>query len=127
VCAAVSPDLVGFVESAGLATTAYQLDTQAVIEKYLQLWRYFYFSRNLWRIRDLMRLRRELVKIGLQSFWDTSTTLMSLADGADLLLTGSNFEQPAANVAEHYDIPLAAMHFPPHGPMAKSFLSCRHH
>jgi UDP:flavonoid glycosyltransferase YjiC (YdhE family) len=56
VCAAVSPDLVGFVESAGLATTAYQLDTQAVIEKYLQLWRYFYFSRNLWRIRDLMRL-----------------------------------------------------------------------
>ena len=38
---------------------------------------------------------------------------MSLADGADLLLTGVNFEHPAAKVAEYYDIPLAVLHYSP--------------
>ena len=42
-----------------------------------------------------------------------STTLTSLADGADLLFTGLSFEQAAANVAEYYDIPLATLHFFP--------------
>ena len=42
-----------------------------------------------------------------------STTLMSLADGADLLFTGLSFEQSAANVAEYYDIPLATLHYFP--------------
>jgi UDP:flavonoid glycosyltransferase YjiC (YdhE family) len=42
-----------------------------------------------------------------------STALMSLADGADLLLTGLIFEEPAANIAEYYDIPLATLHFFP--------------
>ena len=42
-----------------------------------------------------------------------STTLMSLADGADLVFTGINFEDAAANVAEHYDIPLATLHYFP--------------
>ena len=113
VCMAVPPDLVGFVGSAGLATFAYKLDAQQVIGAYLNLWKYFYFSRNLWRVRDLAKLRSELGKTGLETFWETSTTLKSLADGADLLLTGSNFEQPAANIAEHYDIPLVTLHYSP--------------
>jgi UDP:flavonoid glycosyltransferase YjiC (YdhE family) len=33
--------------------------------------------------------------------------------GADLLSTGLIFEQPVANVAERYDIPLATLHFLP--------------
>ena len=45
-----------------------------------------------------------------------STTLTSLADGADLLLTGLSFEEPAANVAEYYDIPLATLHYFPMRP-----------
>jgi hypothetical protein len=44
---------------------------------------------------------------------EVTTTLTSMADGADLLLTGLIFEQPAANVAEYYDIPLATLHFFP--------------
>nr|AAR23752.1 glycosyltransferase B [Mycobacterium avium subsp. hominissuis A5] [Mycobacterium avium] len=36
------------------------------------------------------------------------------AEGADLLSTGLNFEQAAANVAEYYEIPLASLH---HFPM----------
>ena len=39
-----------------------------------------------------------------------STTLVSLADGADLIFSGINFEDAAANVAEYYDIPLATLH-----------------
>ncbi len=38
---------------------------------------------------------------------------MSLADGADLIFTGINFEDAAANVAEDYDIPLATLHYFP--------------
>ena len=41
---------------------------------------------------------------------------MSLADGADLLLTLLIGEQPAANIAEHYDIPLATLHTYPMRP-----------
>ena len=110
---AVPRDLVGFAESAGLATVAYRLDSQTEIETYLHLWRYYYFSRNLWRIRDLTKLWRELGEIGTQCLAETSATLMSLADGADLLLTGVNFEQPATRVAEYYGIPLATMHYSP--------------
>jgi UDP:flavonoid glycosyltransferase YjiC (YdhE family) len=42
-----------------------------------------------------------------------SATLRSLADGADLIFTGINFEDAAANVAEYYDIPLATLHYFP--------------
>ena len=47
-------------------------------------------------------------------FWPTlGTALTSLADGADLLLTDPSEQGLAANVAEYYDIPLAALHFYP--------------
>jgi UDP:flavonoid glycosyltransferase YjiC (YdhE family) len=113
VCLAVPRDLVAFVESAGLTAVAYKLDTQTEFEKYIQLWRYFYFSRNLWRVREVARLWLELGEVGSQCVAETSTTLMSLADGADLVLTGVNFEQPAAKVAEFYDLPLAVLHYSP--------------
>ena len=91
VCMAVPRDLVSFVESAGLEAVAYELDAQAVIRPYVDLWRYFYFSRNLWKIREASKLRREQGENGLPCFWETSRTLMSLADGADLILTGHEY------------------------------------
>ena len=42
-----------------------------------------------------------------------SATLRSLADGADLLLTGQSCEQLASSVAEYYNIPLATLHYNP--------------
>jgi UDP:flavonoid glycosyltransferase YjiC (YdhE family) len=60
-----------------------------------------------------MRSRIEIAGPLLQGWQEMSTTLMSLADGADLLFTGINFEDAAANVAEHYDIPLATLHYFP--------------
>jgi UDP:flavonoid glycosyltransferase YjiC (YdhE family) len=108
VLVAVPPDLVGFAESAGLAAVAYGPDARAILDAHRDFWTFFF--RNFWRIQDLIRLRREVEEPVIQRWGEISTTLTSLAAGADLLVTGVNFEQPAANVAEHYGIPLAALH-----------------
>ena len=108
---AVPPDLVGFVEAAGLAAVAYGPDMQALLDAHRNFWTRFF--RNFWRIQDLIRLWRESREPGTQCWGEMSTTLTSLADGADLLLTGLIFEEPAANVAEYYDIPLATLHLVP--------------
>jgi UDP:flavonoid glycosyltransferase YjiC (YdhE family) len=108
---AVSPDLVGFAESAGLAAVGYGPDTrlwQGVHRDFLT--RLF---RNFWKIQDLIRLGREDWELFTQCWEETRTTLTSLADGADMLFTGVIGEQPAANVAEYYDIPLATLHGTP--------------
>ena len=108
VCLAVPPELVGFAEAAGLATVAYGPELQAFLHED--------FLRNFWTqvIRNPIRSLRELWEPIARYWGETSATLTSLADGADLLSTGLNFEQAAANVAEYYDIPLIALH---HFPM----------
>jgi UDP:flavonoid glycosyltransferase YjiC (YdhE family) len=108
---AVSPDVVGFAESAGFAAVAYGVDTQAWVNLWTNLWTCL--SRHFWKIQDLTRLWREFWELLAPCWEEISTTLTSLADGADLLFTGPTFEQPAANVAEYYDIPLATYHYFP--------------
>jgi UDP:flavonoid glycosyltransferase YjiC (YdhE family) len=107
----VPPDLVDFAESAGLAPVAYGLDTQAWRDKYRDFWTVFFCE--FWKVRQLIRLWRETWESLIPCWGEMSTTLTTLADGADLLLTGSNFGELAANVAEHYDIPLATLHYYP--------------
>ena len=108
VCMAVPPDLVSFAEAAGLATVPYGPIVEALLNED--------FVRNLWTqlFRNPIRSLRELWEPIARYWGETSATLTSLADGADLLSTGLNFEQAAANVAEYYDIPLIALH---HFPM----------
>jgi UDP:flavonoid glycosyltransferase YjiC (YdhE family) len=48
-----------------------------------------------------------------QGWAEMSKTLVSLADGADVVMTGSIYQGVAANVAEFYGIPLATLHFFP--------------
>lgn len=105
---AVPPELVGFVGSIGLAAVPYGPKVEEFLDEE--------FLRNMWTdffrnpIRQVSKVWDPLIK-----YWgDASTTLKSLADGVDLLSTGLNFEQAAANVAEYYDIPLASLH---HFPM----------
>jgi UDP:flavonoid glycosyltransferase YjiC (YdhE family) len=111
---AVPPELVGFVESAGLAAAPYGPEVQDFLnEEFLRnMWRDFF--RSAWTIRGPIRVVRKVWEPIIRYWDDVSATLTSLADGADLLSTGLNFEQAAANVAEHYGIPLAALH---HFPM----------
>ena len=108
---AVPPDLVAFVESVGLTAVAYGADMHTTMEALRNFWACLF--RSPWRVRTLLtrflaawalitRCRREL-----------SATLTSLADGADLMFTGLPFEQPNANIAEYYDIPLATLHWLP--------------
>ncbi|MDT5347682.1 MAG: hypothetical protein QOH91_969 [Mycobacterium sp.] len=108
---AVPPDLVGFVEAAGLAAVAYGPDTRRWMEVHRDFWTRLF--RNFWKIQDLIRLWREVWEPVSQCWEDMNTTLMSLADGADVLFTGLSFQEPAANVAEYYDIPLATLHYIP--------------
>jgi UDP:flavonoid glycosyltransferase YjiC (YdhE family) len=108
---AVPPDLVGFVEKAGLVSVPYGLETQAWLDAYRNFWTSVF--RNVWRIQELRRLWPELWEPLSQCWGEISATLTSLADGADLLFTGLSFEQPAANVAEFHGIPLATLHYLP--------------
>ena len=109
---AVPPDQVGFAEGAGLAAVAYGPDARAILDAHRNFWTLFF--GNPWKIQDLIRLRREIEEPVIQRWGEINTTLTSLADGADLVVTGVNFEQPAANVAEYYDLPLTTLHISPH-------------
>ena len=108
---AVPPNLVNFTEAAGLAAVAYGLDSQAIMDTQRKYWTCYF--RTPWKLKELTRMGRETTEFTLQSWGEMTTTLASLADGADLLMTGLIFEQPAANVAEYYDIPLSTLHFFP--------------
>ena len=99
---AVPPNLVGFVESAGLAAVAYGPDSQKQLEED--------FVRKFWKIQNPIALVRAGTEYLTQGWAEMSRTLTSLADGADLILTGALYQAVAANVAEYYDIPLAALH-----------------
>jgi UDP:flavonoid glycosyltransferase YjiC (YdhE family) len=111
VCMAVPPDLVDFVESAGLPAVAYGLDTREWLQAHREFWTRL--SSSFWKVRDLVESAREVSSPIAKCWEEISTTLMSLTDGADLLFTGQSFEQPAANVAEFYNIPLATYQYVP--------------
>jgi UDP:flavonoid glycosyltransferase YjiC (YdhE family) len=108
---AVPPDLIGFAESAGLAAVGYGPDTQAWLEVTRNFWARFF--RNFWKVREVIELFRESREPGTQSWGEMSTTLTSLAEKADLLLTGLSYQELAANVAEYQGVPLAALHWLP--------------
>lgn len=103
---AVPPNYVGFVESAGLAAVPHGPDQ---VRQNADIARKYGESPNpvfmAWVIsEDLKRLWPQL-----------GTALTSLADGADLLLTDASQQGLAANVAEYYGIPQAALHIYPLG------------
>lgn len=108
----VSPDLVDFVESAGLAAVAYGVDGQTAQAKDFGANVFKDFPHNL-RVTDLIRAWRDYWEFVSQSWVDMTATLMSVTDGADLLFTGLLFEDGAANVAERFRIPLACLHYLP--------------
>jgi UDP:flavonoid glycosyltransferase YjiC (YdhE family) len=118
---AVPPNMLEFVETAGLAAVAYGPDSQALLrdEDFVRLS----------QIQNPITLQREFIQYAAQVWVEMGTALTALANGADLLLTGMSEQQGlAANVAEYYDIPLAVLHcFPmpelvPIKPLADAWL-----
>lgn len=110
---AVPPNLVGFAEAAGVPALAYGLDSRALLATQRNYWTYFFHKP--WRHgKELERLGREIGEF-MTRCWteETTATLESLADGADLVIAGVGFEQFAANIAEAQSIPLATLHYFP--------------
>lgn len=103
---AVPPNLASFVESAGLRpAVAYGVDSQAQLEAEV--------FRTPLRLRNPLAALRETRDYMTQGWAEMSRTLVTLAAGADLILTGTTYQELAANVAEYQGIPLAALHYFP--------------
>lgn len=95
---AAPPDLCALVESAGITAVAYGPDTREAL-----------FGKKTNPLRLLSTSRQYF-----RDVWaDMGTTLMSVTDGADLLLTAVAQQGLAANVAEYQGIPLATLHSMP--------------
>ncbi|MEB4209235.1 glycosyltransferase [Mycobacterium sp. 94-17] len=104
---AVPPDLVGFVESAGLSASAYGPDSRAQSSALADFVHHAFTPQNP---VNLVRAGQDLF---VEGWAQMGRTLTSLAGGADLLATGQTYHGVVANVAEYYDIPLAAIHHMP--------------
>jgi UDP:flavonoid glycosyltransferase YjiC (YdhE family) len=105
VVVAVPPNMRCFVESAGIAAVAFGPDLPSTRgEEPVP-------NGTTELVRNLTEIMGHLSQAWAQ--WDA--TLRVLADGADLVLTGRVEHGLAANVAEYYGIPLAALHFFPGG------------
>lgn len=103
---AVPPNLVPFVQACGIAPALpYGVDSQQQLEASI--------FRKSWGVRNPHREWRELEEYLSQGWAQMSATLVSLARDADLILTGTTYQEVAANVAEHLDTPLAALHYFP--------------
>jgi UDP:flavonoid glycosyltransferase YjiC (YdhE family) len=102
----VPPNYIDFVESAGLSAVAHGPDQDKqnadIVRKY-------------GNAPNPMLMAWEMLR-SISELWPTlGTALTSLADGADLVLTDASQQGLAANVAEYYDIPQAALHYYPIG------------
>jgi UDP:flavonoid glycosyltransferase YjiC (YdhE family) len=98
------PDMLAFIESAGLTAVPYGPDWQAQMRD----------DGFVRMIQNPLSAIHEAVEYVAQVSAEKSAALMSLTNGADLLLAGMNEQGLAANVAEYYGIPLAVLHsFPP--------------
>ncbi|OBK73778.1 glycosyltransferase [Mycobacterium sp. 1164985.4] len=114
---AIPPDLRGFVEAAGLPAVACGAETQAVIEA---TWKFNRSFRSPWQIQEIIRSGREYDELLFESWHETATTLASIVDGADLLVTRGGYPS-AVNVAEAYRIPLATLYTFPLRPNGRLF------
>ena len=105
---AVPPNMVGCVESAGVAAVAYGPDSREAMNPAMD------FVRALpAKMQNPARMLTEVVEHVSRVREGKSSTLKEVANGADLLLASFNEQGVAANVAEYYGIPLVALHFFP--------------
>jgi vancomycin aglycone glucosyltransferase len=102
---AVPPNLLGFIESAGLTGVAYGPDSREEMNPGKDLVRTI-----APRMKNPMSVVPDVVEHVTQVKVDKGATLTQLARGADLIVTSFNEQGVAANVAEYYGIPVAALH-----------------
>jgi len=114
---AVPPNLVEFVQSAGLpATIGYGPDSQKQLQGDV-------FERpdaltaagpaDWLRLGNPLKALRKARAAATRGWAEMSDALVSMADGADLMVTGTAYQEIAANVAEYRRLPLAEVHYFP--------------
>ncbi len=86
----------------GLAAVPYGLDFVELMDPEI--------FRNAWKIQNPLALLRKAMEPVTGPWAELSAVLKSLADGVDLLFRGVPYQEAAANVAEYYRIPFAALH-----------------
>jgi len=101
---AVPPNLVGFVESAGLSAVAYGPDTHEQVVAVAE------YTHKAFTVQNPMNLLRDGRELFVEGWAEMSRTLAALSDGADLVMTGQTYHGLVANVAEYQGIPVAALH-----------------
>ena len=100
------PNLVGFAESAGLGSvSAYGPDSQRQLEAEV--------FRDWFKLRNPVKVLRQAREYLVDGWAEMSATLTRLAAGADVILSGTTYQELAANVAEAQGVPLAALHYFP--------------
>ncbi len=108
VCLAVPPNMLGFIESAGLAGVAYGPDSREELNPASDL------VRDLGpKMKNPISVLPEVIEHVAQVKTEKGATLTALASGADLIVAGFNEQGLAANVGEYYGIPMAALHLFP--------------
>jgi UDP:flavonoid glycosyltransferase YjiC (YdhE family) len=90
---AVPPNMVGFVESAGLAAVTYGPAQQGLLQDPE-------FVRKFSKIQNPISALPEVIERFMQVWMELGTTLTALANGADLLLTAMTEQGLAANVGD---------------------------
>lgn len=111
---AVSPNMLGLAESAGLSAVAYGPDTREQMNSAMNF---------IGGVGNPINALPQLIERVSRLWLDKSATLTSLTDGADLLLAGMTEQGLAANVADYHGIPLAALHGFPAGILPSGRLS----
>jgi UDP:flavonoid glycosyltransferase YjiC (YdhE family) len=103
---AVPPNLIPFAQACGITPVLpYGVDSQQQLEASI--------FRKSWGVRNPRKEWRELEDYLSQGWAEMSTALVNLAEDADLILTGTTYQEVAANVAEHLETPLASLHYFP--------------
>ena len=104
---AVPPNLVAFAESAGIPSPVlpYGTDSQLQLEAD--------GFRDWWKLRNPLTVVEKIRELMIGDWPQMGETLAAVATGAYLILTGTTYQEVAANVAESRDIPMAALHYFP--------------
>ena len=105
---AVPPNMLGFVESAGLAAVAYGPDSREEMDPAAG------FVRNLaTQMQNPISVLTQVIEHVSQVKSEKTAVLTPLARGADVLVAGFNEQGLVANIAAYHGIPLVALHYFP--------------
>jgi len=109
VCMAVSPNTIDFAESLGLVPTAYGPDSREAMNPPTNVAHPVAGMAFTNPFEMVSRITEHITQVKTAK----TKTLMSLAEGADLIVAGFIERGVAAAVADYYRIPLVVLHYFP--------------